>query len=282
MPNDTETNAIAALALDGAARYDDIDRGVPYLALLPEGHTAQVIEVPDPAAPPKRSSGTVAVYDAPSFLAAVAQRRDGPVALYADEDAKALVAILNDDLGSGTSAEHSPGWRDYRVSLTLRARPEWTFWTDADRKLVDQDTFARHIEDGIKEIAAPPGAVMLDVATQFEATSTVRFRERRRLDNGTVQLMHDEDLEAKVAAGAITVPPSFRLLIAPYYGVDPFDVEAAFRYTLKGGELRLGYQLDRPDEVERAAFRLIREQVEAGLPGDVALSGPAPVPSPLR
>lgn len=239
-------------------------------ALPPGWRLEKTDHRPDQAAP-KRSAQQVVVHDATSFLAAVTQRRTGTVIVYADESTNELVALLNDDLGE------APGWRDYRVALGLRATPEWTHWRGKDGVLMNQEKFAEHVEDGITELVEPEAATMMEIAQTFHATTKAKFRTARRLSSGEQQFAYDEEVEA--TAGTIEIPERLKLVLCPFYGTSRYEVGAWFRYRLTRDALTLGYKLDRPHEIERAAFADIRNAVETGLddPRDLVINGPAPL-----
>jgi len=221
---------------------------------------------------PRRARGTVQVHDAASFITAINTRTSDPalVNVYADEEKQALVAVLNDDLAT------VPGHRDYRVSLALRPTPEWSAWKGG-QGLGEQQRFAERIEDGEPEITDPSPAVMLEIAQTFHASVGVEFRSATRLNDGNQQFTYVEDTKASAGAkpGAVTIPATFELAVKPFVGSERFAVTARLRYRINGGKLQIGYQLVRPEDVERAAFADVVAATEAGL-ACTFLAGPAP------
>lgn len=225
---------------------------------------------------PLRSKGTIRVHTADSFVRAVTER--GAATVYVDEDAHALVAVLNDDrIGA-------PGFRDYRVSLELRATPEWKAWKDG-AGLGGQQRFAERIEDGEAEIVSPSPAEMLDIAQTFHASVGIDFRSGTRLANGQTQLVMVENVEGTAgASGAVTVPEEFLIHVRPFLGSTVFEVRARLRYRIgKDHGLQIGYVLVRPHDIEREAFGEVCARVEAALAaaddetaGATFLRGPAP------
>lgn len=268
---DTEAEAVATLAAD--ADVYDVAEHVQLLT-LPEGHTHSLVDVERYVDQPRRSVGTIQVHDAAGFAEAVKQRQwdEHQLAVYADEETMALVAVLNDDAGG------SPGWRDHRVSLTLRRRPEWEHWKKKDGHLIDQEAFATHVEDGLAELVAPGAAEMLDLAQTFHATTSARFKGGHRISSGARQLVYEEEIDATAGTGGdVAIPDTIELAVRPFFGAERYAVTGRFRFNLKGGTLTLGYKLDRPDDVERAAFAAIRDAVAADL-GVTAIAGVAPAP----
>jgi uncharacterized protein YfdQ (DUF2303 family) len=221
---------------------------------------------------PTRSRGTVKALTADGFIASYRHRivgDDDPSAvIYGDPDRCALVAVLNDD------HDTAPGWRDHRIELALQATPEWQHWT-SNQGLHSQAHFAEAIEEGQDEIVGTPNAtVMLEIAQKFEASVGGKFRQEGRLDDGSVKFSYEETVDAKVGEGLIPVPKSFTVRVRPFWGAEPRDVEARVRYTCRGGDLKIGYVLHRPDEVKRDAFATdVLGHIRGELPAATLIEG---------
>lgn len=254
---ETEAEAVAALTRDVNPTL--VVDGVLHVALPPEW-TQHTIDLETYGEHPRRPVGTVKVHDAAGFVSSVKQRvcdEDGPAVVYADEESIALVAILNDDHGMGA------GWRDHRVALNLRRRPEWTHWLGIDGQMVNQESFASHIEDGLAEIVDPSAADMLDLAQTFHATTSARFKGGHRLASGARQLVYEEEIDASAGdqPGTLAIPEWITLTMRPFFGAEKYEIRARFRFKLTAGNLTLGYKLERPSDVERAAFGDVRDAV---------------------
>lgn len=268
----TEAEAIAALVPRPFVElnFADLDRAVA-VALPPEW-TESITDLEEFSPEPRRQRGTIVVHDAPGFIQAVRQRNheERYVALYGDEEKMALTAILNDDVNNVA------GWRDNRVTLGLRRRPEWETWLANDGKLLEQTLFAEFIESALLEIVDPSAAVMLDLAQTFNAHTAADFRSSNRLANGATQFRYEENIDAQAGVnGEITIPEQLELSIAPFFGSEKFQVFARFRFVLRAGDLALGYKLTRPADVERGAFSIIADRVAEELPATL-IAGVAP------
>ncbi len=120
------------------------------------------------------------------------------------------------------------------------------------------------VEEGLEDIVEPPAAGMLEVAQSLQAAKSVAFRSGTRLQDGQVQLVWEETIEAKAGQkGDLTIPEVFVLGLCPYEGSDPFRVRARLRYRINDGALQMGYVLDRPEDVLEAAFGVVKDRVEA-------------------
>jgi uncharacterized protein YfdQ (DUF2303 family) len=257
----TDAEVIRDLATARAAGMHlplvDHDDAPVVTTIVPTGWDLETLDTEQYAERPRRPRGTVQVHDAAGFIRSVRRRAAGTptaggwdVVLYANEETKQLVAVLNDD--AATTGEMVADWRDYRVELALRPRPEWKHWRKLNEQYVDQEAFAEHVELGLAELIAPPAAEALEIAQTFQATVGTRFGSGIRLQTGVRQFTFEETVDAH--AGELQIPEELVLAVAPFYGAPKYEVRARFRFRLRAGELRLGYLLNQPDEVERAAF----------------------------
>lgn len=244
----------------------ELDREGLYLMADPH---QQVVDLEQYAPRPYRPRGCTVVHDVRSLVAYVARHRidEGPTTaegvgvpeLWADIDSVTIAAVLNphDDVAE------MAGWHDWTAQLTLRRTPEWKAWLEGDRSMTDQVHFAEHVEDHLDDIVAPPAADLLELARTFETKTDVAFRSAIVLESGDRQLTYQEATQAQAGkSGDITVPDRFTLGIAPFEGCDPYRVEARLRYRVREGRLAIGYQLVRPDLVERSAFNDAVAEVE--------------------
>lgn len=240
--------------------------------VVPAGWVKTDIDREDLLPAPRRSTGTVKVLSAEGFVNAVAQRRSpGAItALYANEDQRSLVAVLNDD------GPDAPGWRDYRVELQLTRTIEWKFWL-AGQGLKTQEEFASVIEGGSTEIRVPAAAEMLTIASTFEAKIDATFQQGSNLVNGGRQLTYSENVTANAGpGGSLTIPDQITLAVRPFVGADLFDVKAIVRFKVRNGKLAIGYDLFRPEDIERIAFNEVASTVATGC-GVGVVTGIAPL-----
>jgi uncharacterized protein YfdQ (DUF2303 family) len=260
---DTQDAINAGIALADPAKLDDAGRF--YAIPVPAGGKVEIIDLEDHLEDhrerPRRKTGIVTVHDATSFIAYHAKHALSETEIYADVVRAQLVAVVNAHTAAGD--EGLAGWGDHRLRLDLRTTPEWQAWTAHDRKLLDQVTFAEHVEDRIPDFVNPTGADMLELAQSFSANRSVRFESSRRIKNGETQLVYKEETEAAAGKrGDMAIPDTFELGLTPFEGSPAYKVTARLRYRIGEGVLRIGYILDRPEEVQRSAFLDIVNQVQ--------------------
>lgn len=211
-----------------------------------DGMAVKTINLEDGEPVPARKRGLIQVLDAASFNAILASNADaGNTTIYVDRDPNApkIAAILNGQGNTGT------GWGDFCAEILFRFTPQWLRWKAIDGKLLPQAAFAEFIEDNLSDIAAPPGADMLEIAQYLTATRTVDFKSAVRIASGAIQFSNVESIDASVKAQAMPIPEAITLGIAPICGLPPFRVVARFRYRIQDGKLMLGIKLQRIEDV---------------------------------
>lgn len=218
---------------------------------------------------PRRKEGTYRVHDARSFVAYLEKHADPDSEVWADAVAARIVGVLdahqtNAALSDGPGARHEQHRVEYAVLLT----DAWKAWKALDGQLLEQTALAEHFESRSIDIIKPAAAEMLELAQSFHATTSSSFESSKRLSDGQAQFEHRETIDASAGKkGQLTIPASFELALKPFEGADPFKVTARFRYRITSGHLRIGYKLDRPEDVLRQAFQTVVDNVEEGLGG---------------
>jgi uncharacterized protein YfdQ (DUF2303 family) len=209
---------------------------------------------------PTRKTGSYAVRDVTSFVEYVTKHRLPETELWASLASGQLSAVLNAHGG-----DHG-GWQDHTATLTLEADPDWTDFIARSGRYYSQADFAEFIEDHLHVFVRPKAADMLELAQTFQATTKVDFQSSHRVKSGETQLAYAETTSAGAGKkGTLAIPDTFHVGLAPFKGLDPYAVEARFRYRIEGQQLRLGYKLVRPDKVADAAFDQIVNDVSAAL-----------------
>lgn len=268
MPHNNDMQAVIDAARAGVA-LTAVDPKATPIFVKPDGEVVDLHEYLDT---PRRKSGTITVFDAASFNMAIRDNEGaGNVAIYLDRDPNApkVVAVLN---GHG---KDGAGWGDLRVEIAFRPTPQWAKWKAIDGKLLGQTDFAEFIEDNLADVQDPAGAAMLEIATSFSATRTLDFKRAVRLSNGQVQFVSVENTEARAGNGAIEVPETITLRLAPLQGSTPYAVPARFRYRLEDGKLRLGVKLERVEDLMDRVLGDVIAGIERGTNVSV-LDGRAP------
>lgn len=272
--------AAGAASAGGQAFFADgrIDDETPDLltAIIPDGYQIKTLDLSAALhrhrATPRRVTGTAVVTDTVSWLAYFGKHGDATSEVYGDVEASTITAVLNAPEGPVT-----PAWGDHRLVLQLRHSAAWTAWTDRDGKLLTQTGFAEHVEDRSPDFVNPDAATMLEIAQSFVQSTSTKFASSQRLRDGQTRFQFMETTEAKAGnLGQIDVPSSFDLKLPVWRGVAigvPITARLRSRATAEG--LRLGYVLDRLDDVLDAAWTSLLGELTETLPMPV-LAGRAP------
>jgi uncharacterized protein YfdQ (DUF2303 family) len=234
--------------------------------------TAKILDLESLRERPDRSRGTYKPATVESFIDYVTiHKDDAETTIWVHPTEGRVIAVLDDHSAT------NPAWREHKVELTLQHSPEWLFWMRTNDQLMDQETFAELLREGLPDIASPDGATLLEIATTIEAKTAVHFRSAVDTSSGEKKFKYDESVDASgttAADGEVAVPRQFTLVIAPFLGEEPVEVIANLKHRTQGGNLRLGYKLERPeraveDALQRVADRLDDrfERVYRGTPG---------------
>lgn len=258
-----------------------------YSVIVPAGASHETIDVERlrefDLPRPRRKHGAFRVHDAGSFVEYLNKHGLDETEVWADTTRQQLVGVLNAhqtmaDVGerSALYADGRAGWADHRVSLELVRTPAWQAWTGLDRKLLGQHEFAEHLEDRLVDVVNPSGADMLELAQTFQATIGVSFESSKQLASGERQLEYKETVESRAGRrGQLSIPRDFELGLVPFEGAEAYKVTARFRYRITDGALRVGYLLDRPEDVLRLAFLDFVAAVEGQVSAPVFRGVPA-------
>jgi uncharacterized protein YfdQ (DUF2303 family) len=211
---------------------------------------------------PRRVQGSYKVADVDSFIEYVEKHALAETELWGSRAAHQVVAVLNAHGAAGTHA----GWEDHRAVLTLEVDPDWRDFLNANGHMHQQRAFSEFVEDHLHVFVKPTAADMLELAQTFQATTKVDFQSSQRVKSGETQLTYAETVHAGAGKkGTLAIPDEFTVGLSPYRGLDPYRVDARFRYRIEGQQLVLGYKLVRPDKVVDDAFDQITDRISKAL-----------------
>jgi uncharacterized protein YfdQ (DUF2303 family) len=239
----TENDVIEELARQ-AAKPHPVVPGEVY-AVTDRGGVHHVLDLEHLLENPRRKTGRYQPATIKAFSDYVVTHAGLGTSIWIDRPSASITAIIDDH------TEHTPGWGNHRATVALQRTPEWKHWLAADGHYVGQEAFAEHLQDGIEEIRVPDAATMLEIAQSIQGRTNADWKTGTRLDNGEVQFAYQEEVQAGAGrSGQLEVPQEFELAVAPFYGEQPAPITARLRYRIKEGVLRIGYKLNRPDDLE--------------------------------
>ncbi|UQS91696.1 YfdQ family protein [Pseudomonas chlororaphis subsp. piscium] len=240
-------------------------------ALVPDGVKLQDLEGLLPA--PTRIRQAVKILDADTFIAYVNRFATTASVVFCDgPEGRNFRATLD---------YHQPGLPSWGQHVAIYQCPisiEWGRWKTADRKKMDQATFAEFFEENIRDITvpennpqAPSAADMLEISRTLEAKKNISFRQGTRLDNGQVQLTYNEQIDGQAGEmGQLKIPEQFFIGVRPFLGGDAFCVPVRFRYRIVENRLVMWFELVRPDKVLEEAYTTVRAKIQGAI-GEVPM-----------
>lgn len=191
---------------------------------------------------------------------------EGMSAIFIDRINNVLVGVI--DYHENAAVPH---FATHRVTYRAPKTEEASKWLENNNKKMSQEDFALFIEDGQREIIEPNAANMLEIAASLKASNNVDFKSSIRLDNGELQFNYTENINGSAGVnGQLTIPEKIKLVIAPFKGSAPYELEARFRYRINQGGLIMWYTLITPHLVIQDAINDIEKQIIEGIEhGDV-------------
>ncbi len=257
----TEAGTVADLA-DLAAESQRVPVAVGGVYLVRNlGGGLTVLDTDAYAETPRHVKGARVVTDAASFVAYVNRHKITGTEVYHHAGTSSVVGVIDSHEG----ADADPGWQKHTVRLVLEHSKAWAAWAAADGKLFDQAAFADFLDDRYIDVIDPAPAVLIDIARTFQAKTKVDFESGIREGSGDVTLNYVEETTAKAGQkGDIQIPARIQLAVRPYLGGPIYSIWANFRYRLTGGNVVLGFRLERPENILEAAFADIVTEIRDG------------------
>lgn len=212
--------------------------------------------VDDPFALPPHIRQSVVVDTRDSLTNYANRFSDERSILVADYDTGQIGAILdyhssNESVSCG-ELQAGPG--KHVVALKLRDSEEFRRWNEIQGQQLPQDEFAVFLEENASDIVDPDPAVMIEISRDLEAAQGVSFKSSYRTDNGDRAFRYETETRTN---GDLTIPKEFRLAIPLWNGEEPVELRCAFRWSISGGGLKLGFVWRRVEYQRRAYFAQI-------------------------
>lgn len=276
-------NLLRATATDGGVQAiidtaiattapQPLDLGQVYAFHTPDG--VQLVDLyNEHRAEPERKTGTTTVRDSASFVTLWEKHSDDQSEVYADAEALTVTAVLN---ASGAE-EHEARYGDHRLVLGLRKTQAWNEWIAQDGKSMSQEHFALFLEDHLPDLQEPAAAEMLEIAQSIRGTTKAEFASGTRLQSGQRTFQYTEEVKATAGKGQIAIPETFKLGLVPFEGANGYNLTARLRFSIgRDSGLTLGYKLERPGDVLKAAFEDIRKAIADQISTPILNGTPAP------
>lgn len=249
--------------------------GEQYAAIVPNGATVETLQLGDSydreraGLAPVRPSGNPFFDDTDSFVRYILKHGNDASEIYADTQRQTIVAVLD-------WHNEEPGWGVHRATLKFRPDPDWQAWGKIDRRPMSQQEFAEFLEDQREDIVSPSAASVMEACTNLQVTTSAAFSSRINLSDGTTAFSYAEDQRT----GQVKIPQVIKLKLCPFFGSEPFEVEARIRTLIKDQKLTFKVLIDRPHKVIDAAMETEINKISEAvlLLGVSVFNGLAPSP----
>jgi uncharacterized protein YfdQ (DUF2303 family) len=258
MPENTTLDNIEALIDAGKAMGSPLapvqfrhGRSTAPAVIVPQGY--EVRELPLAPELPNQVNVNLDLDNVESFTEYLNTYKTAHTKLFALPATGAVLAII--DYHSPVMGPAGVNPCCHRVQLVPRRTAEWKAWIGKNGKQMSQDEFANFIEQWAPLVAyAPDPATLLELASNLEATKSVRFKSAKRMSDGNREFAYAEDVNGTIKGGTMPIPESIRLALTRCYGEDPSHLEAKLRYRINEGNLVMWFDILRLDDVEEAAM----------------------------
>ena len=262
-----DTDNMARHALDAgiaAATLTDplipLEEGRLHL-LVPDGFTVK--DVTDPLRLPSRIKQKVIVDTRASLVSYANRFQDHRSVIIADYDAGTISAHL--DFHGDNEHELAAQHNAHTATLKLRDSEEYARWNEMEGGMHSQEEFAMFIEENVADVSDPDHSDLIEICRELEASQGVRFKSGTRLDNGDRAFTYETETHVK---SEISVPQEIRLQIPLYFGEEPTEIRAKFRFRPTTTGLVLGFIWHRVEYMRQAKFQEMATLAadETGLP----------------
>lgn len=238
-----------------------LDEGAPFVL----GRDGQPVSLEAFLERPLRIQQRVSFLDVASFVDYV--QRYKPDEEVHDKRANSESAVLFADADAGTVTAYLdyhgplPAHLEHTATLVLRRSEEWQAWTSRNGQQMGQDALAEFLEERVLDIREPESASVLEAVRNLKLSRNSRYERTTDLTNGNVQLHYVDETQNP---GKYTLPSELTLALRVWEHGEYYEARAQLRYRLREDKLWFQYKLQRPDLIQRDAFRQILETVEAG------------------
>jgi hypothetical protein len=213
---------------------------------------------------PVNPSGTLTLLTPDSFGRAIMDHRDARTQVFADNEKSEIIAVFDflktgglvPNMGNGDLDGRDRGWGQLRAVIGFAESRKLKEWK---RTLawMSQADFANFIEDHLEDVLTPSGQELLSIATDLEASSTGGFKGKVNLDNGSVRLSYQDEVETTVE-----IPRNLTLGIPLFEHGDRYKLGARLRFVIQGGSVKFRLLFTNLQDAKEQEFERIVQEIE--------------------
>lgn len=219
-------------------------------AFVPERFQLQ--DISDPHRLPPYIKQSITVNDRASLIGYVNRFSDDRSILIANYEASTITARLDWHSDNQAATELAAQPNVHVATLKIASSLEYARWSEMEGKMHSQEEFAIFIEENVSDIIDPEHATIIEICRDLEATQGAQFKSRTRLENGDLSFKYETETRV---TNDVVVPDEITLAIPLYYGEEPTEIRAKFRFRVNGGGLQLGFKWHRVEYQRQAKFQ---------------------------
>jgi uncharacterized protein YfdQ (DUF2303 family) len=215
---------------------------------------------------PERRIGTATLTDLVSFIGHVVRFHDEDSAIFADKTPAnpSLLCVLDYHRAGAAGA---PRFGTHRARYAFPLSDEWVAWRAANGVTMDQEKFARFLEEHLADVGAPDLAgpkakafaelfscgfagagKLLELSRGLTVAVGRKVSNHQNLSTGESVLSFAEE-HSDAAGKPLKVPGAFLVTLPVFRGGALYQIPARLRYRVQGGSIHWSYDLARLSEV---------------------------------
>lgn len=212
-------------------------------------------DITDPHTPPPYIKQSISLSDRSSFIAYINRFKDERTILVADYDSLSINGYLDyhnaSEPSDPTLEALDPMPVTHRARFSIKESLEYARWSLMEGAMHSQQDFALFIEENVFDIVHPDHAEIIEICRDLEATQGAQFKSRTRLENGDLSFKYESETRI---TNDVVVPEEIRLSIPLFYGEEPTEIRAKFRFRVSDGGLKLGFKWHRVEYQRQDKF----------------------------
>lgn len=177
---------------------------------------------------PENPSSNILCHRPESFVAVYGDYAEARTKVYADSEQKRVVALFD----YIEPKNESRGWGQFSATIIFQLSRKLREWRGM-LEWQSQEAFANFLEDHLEDVVEPTGQDLLALATDLEANKEGHFKGKLNLDNGSVKLSYQDEVQTDVE-----VPRHLTLGIPLFEHGDLFKLKCRLRFNVTSGGVR--------------------------------------------
>lgn len=212
---------------------------------------------------PINPAGVMTLHTLESYAKAVMDHADDRTQIFGDTEAGKIVCVFDFLENGGCPFDDKAimrprrsGWGQHSAEIVFRESRKLKEWRKTLESM-NQADFANFLEDHLEDIAEPSGQDLLAIATDLEASSSGSFKGRLNLDNGSVALSYQDELETSVE-----IPRHLTLGIPLFEHGDRYKLRCRLRFQIRSGSVTFRLLFTNVEDAKEQEFERIVQEIE--------------------